>query len=83
MCFVPFVHGCITAPVTMPVWAHSMHLVNVCQLGAQMDVLGVRDPRMGKTAPTKRVWTKGSPPTFWSPNPCAQLKIIKDPKELM
>lgn len=67
----------------MPVWAHSMYLVNVCQLGAQMGVLGVRDPRMGKTAPTKRVWTKGSPPTFWSPNPRAQLKIIKDPKELM
>lgn len=38
VCFVPFVHGCTTAPVTMPVWAHSTYLVNVCQLGAQMDV---------------------------------------------
>lgn len=69
--------------MTVPTWAHSTYLANVCQMGAQMDMLGVRGPWMGQTAPAKCMWTTSSPPAFWSPNPFAQLKTIKDSKELM
>lgn len=72
VCFVPFGHGCLIAPVAVPTRAQRTYPVNVLGLGQTMCwALGsaVAAPGLAEVP-----WTESSPPTFRSPNSFAQVK---------